>query len=174
MPEPIYINKYDTPIGEMIGCADSYGICVLEFSGPRQISERLNRNIQPGSNQLLDQLGLELNEYFAGKRWHFSVLLNPAGTEFQVKVWEVLKEIPFGETRTYMQQAEKINNIKAIRAVASANGKNPISIIIPCHRVIGSDGRLTGYGGGMERKQWLLDFERANSGKATQKSFEFK
>jgi len=89
--------------------------------------------------------------------------LHTPGTDFQKSVWKILQEIPYGETRSYKQQAIALGNPKAIRAVASANGHNRISIIIPCHRVIGSDGSLTGYGGGLHRKKWLLDFEKANS-----------
>ena len=102
---------------------------------------------------------LQLEEYFKGIRKDFSLKLNPNGTDFQYSVWEELKRIPFGKTRSYMEQTKVLGNLKAIRAVASANGKNPISIIIPCHRVIGSDGSLTGYAGGLWRKKWLLEHE---------------
>lgn len=102
---------------------------------------------------------LQLEEYFKGIRKDFSLKLSPNGTDFQNSVWEELKRIPFGKTRSYMEQTKALGNLKAIRAVASANGKNPISIIIPCHRVIGSDGSLTGYGGGLWRKKWLLEHE---------------
>lgn len=101
----------------------------------------------------------QLKEYFKGIRKDFSVKLNPAGTDFQNSVWNELKKIPYGKTCSYMEQTKNLGNIKAIRAVASANGKNPISIIIPCHRVIGSDGSLTGYAGGIWRKKWLLEHE---------------
>lgn len=101
----------------------------------------------------------QLNEYFAGSRTEFSLNLNPEGTAFQKKVWHELLSIPFGVTTTYLKQTLKLGNEKAIRAVASANGKNPIWIIIPCHRVIGSDGSLTGYAGGLWRKKWLLEHE---------------
>lgn len=101
----------------------------------------------------------QLSEYFDGKREDFDLKLNPQGTEFQRKVWEILLEIPFSKTRSYLEQSKVFGDVKAIRAVASANGKNPIAIIIPCHRVIGSDGSLTGYAGGKWRKQWLLNHE---------------
>ena len=101
----------------------------------------------------------ELKEYFEGKRKTFSVKLNPKGTDFQKKVWKELLAIPFGKRTTYMKQTLKLGNEKAIRAVANANGKNPIWIIIPCHRVVGSDGSLTGYAGGLWRKKWLLEHE---------------
>lgn len=101
----------------------------------------------------------QLDEYFAGNRQVFDVKLNPKGTEFQQKVWKELAHIPYGKTRTYLEQTKQIGDPKAIRAVASANGRNPIWIIIPCHRVIGSDGSLTGYAGGVWRKKWLLEHE---------------
>lgn len=101
----------------------------------------------------------QLDEYFAGTRTEFDLKLNPQGTEFQQKVWNELLNIPFNKTKTYLEQTKAIGDVKAIRAVASANGKNPIWIVIPCHRVLGSDGSLTGYAGGIWRKKWLLDHE---------------
>jgi methylated-DNA-[protein]-cysteine S-methyltransferase len=101
----------------------------------------------------------QLEEYFSGTRKEFDLKLNPGGTDFQNTVWNELLKIPYGKTRTYLEQAKYLGDIKAIRAVASANGKNPIWIIIPCHRVIGSDGSLTGYAGGIWRKKWLLEHE---------------
>ena len=101
----------------------------------------------------------QLNDYFEGKRTNFDFKLNPKGTEFQQKVWKTLLEIPYGETRTYLQQSKILGDVKAIRAVASANGKNPLWIVVPCHRVIGTDGSLTGYAGGLWRKKWLLEHE---------------
>lgn len=104
----------------------------------------------------------QLKEYLEGNRKEFDLMLNPEGTDFQKKVWSLLMEIPFGKTLTYAQMADKLGDPKVIRAAASANGKNPIAIIIPCHRVIGSDGSLTGYAGGLENKRFLLDLENAN------------
>tara|TARA_R110001583_G_scaffold27778_1_gene98974 strand:+ start:2855 stop:3337 length:483 start_codon:yes stop_codon:yes gene_type:complete len=101
----------------------------------------------------------QLNEYFDGKRTTFNLKLNPQGTDFQKRVWKELLNVPHGKTRSYLEQSKKLGAIKAIRAVASANGKNPIWIIIPCHRIIGSDGSLTGYAGGLWRKKWLLELE---------------
>jgi len=103
----------------------------------------------------------QLEEYFEGKRKEFSIGINPAGTEFQSKVWNQLVKIPYGKTISYLEQAKQFGDEKAIRAIASANGKNPIPIIIPCHRVIGTDGKLTGYAGGKLKKQWLLEHEGA-------------
>jgi len=101
----------------------------------------------------------QLKEYFNGEREHFSLKLNPQGTEFQKRVWEKLQIIPYGKTLSYLELSKQLGDVKAIRAVANANGKNPLWIIVPCHRVIGSDGSLTGYAGGLHRKQWLLEHE---------------
>jgi methylated-DNA-[protein]-cysteine S-methyltransferase len=108
----------------------------------------------------------QLQEYFAGSRTAFSLKLNPKGTSFQKKVWNELQNIPFGKTITYLELSKRLGDVKAIRAVASANGKNPIWIVVPCHRVIGSDGSLTGYAGGLHRKQWLLEHESPNKQQA--------
>lgn len=109
--------------------------------------------------ECLIQARLQLTEYFKKKRKKFSFSINPGGTEFQKKVWNELQRIPFGKTCSYLELSKKLGNPKAIRAVASANGKNPLWIVIPCHRVIGSDGSLTGYAGGLARKKWLLEME---------------
>jgi len=109
--------------------------------------------------EVLEDAVYQLSEYFEGKRQNFDLLLNPEGTEFQKKVWAALLEIPFGKTISYLELSKNLGDVKAIRAVASANGKNPLWVIIPCHRVIGSDGSLTGYSGGLHRKKWLLNHE---------------
>lgn len=109
--------------------------------------------------EILQDCVCQLQEYFKGLRKEFNLKLNPQGTEFQKEVWEYLSRIPFGKTVSYLELSKQIGNVKAIRAVANANGKNPIWIIIPCHRVIGADGSLTGYAGGLHRKQWLLNLE---------------
>ena len=107
----------------------------------------------------LKEAVLQLQDYFDGKRTTFTFPLNPNGTDFQKKVWDELLHIPFGKTCSYLDLSKKLGDVKAIRAVASANGKNPLWIVIPCHRVIGSDGSLTGYAGGLWRKKWLLEHE---------------
>jgi methylated-DNA-[protein]-cysteine S-methyltransferase len=101
----------------------------------------------------------QLNEYFEGKRTHFDLQLNPEGTDFQKSVWDALRTIPYGKTISYLNLSKQLGDVKAIRAIANANGKNPLWIVVPCHRVIGSDGSLTGYAGGLYRKQWLLEHE---------------
>lgn len=114
--------------------------------------------------QLFDRVRSQLDEYFAGRRKQFDLQLAPMGTDFQEKVWQELVKIPYGRTITYGELAKRIGNPKASRAVGLANGKNPISIIVPCHRVIGANGSLTGFGGGLEAKQYLLEHEDRHSG----------
>jgi len=109
--------------------------------------------------EVLEDAVNQLNEYFKGERKTFSLKLNPEGTDFQKRVWDAFLTIPFGKTTSYLQLSKDLGDVKAIRAVASANGKNPLWIIVPCHRVIGTDGSLTGYAGGLQRKQWLLEHE---------------
>ena len=168
MEKVIDLKRIETPLGTMIACADSSGICLLEFSDRKalptelkQISKHFDATIIQGQNTHFITLEKELKEYFEGKRTDFSVPLSPVGTAFQKQVWEVLRTIPYGMTRSYQEQANILGNPKGVRAVANANGLNKISIIIPCHRVIGSDGKLTGYGGGIWRKQKLLELEKA-------------
>jgi AraC family transcriptional regulator of adaptative response/methylated-DNA-[protein]-cysteine methyltransferase len=166
----INIIRLTTPLGPMFGCATSNGVCLLEFTNRKMLEtefkdlqKRLNAVILPGKNEHLIQLQKEIAEYFDGKRKTFTVPLETPGTVFQNEVWGNLKKIPYGQTISYQELAIRQNNPKAVRAVASANGYNRIAIIIPCHRVIGKDGSLTGYAGGLERKKWLLDFEGENS-----------
>ncbi|PSG90429.1 methylated-DNA--[protein]-cysteine S-methyltransferase [Aurantibacter aestuarii] len=109
--------------------------------------------------EVLEDAVYQLNEYFNGEREQFNLKLNPEGTDFQQTVWKALQQIPYGKTCSYLELSKTLGDVKAIRAVANANGKNPLWIIIPCHRVIGSDGSLTGYAGGIHRKKWLLDHE---------------
>ncbi|MFD0990613.1 methylated-DNA--[protein]-cysteine S-methyltransferase [Mariniflexile jejuense] len=109
--------------------------------------------------EVLEDCVIQLNEYFEGTRKQFSLTLNPEGTNFQKQVWKLLEQIPYGKTISYLDLSKQLGDVKAIRAVANANGKNPLWILIPCHRVIGSDGSLTGYAGGLHRKQWLLEHE---------------
>lgn len=165
----LHITRFTTEIGPMFACASSQGLCLLEFTDRRMLEtefkdlrKRLNAVILPGINTYLKQVEVELREYFQGKRKVFNVPLHTPGTDFQQSVWKGLREISYGQTRSYKEQALALNKPNAVRAVASANGQNRIAIIIPCHRVIGSDGKLVGYGGGLHRKKWLLDHEKAN------------
>lgn len=168
MEKIVDLKRIETPLGTMIACANENGICMLEFSDRKalptelkEISKHFDANIVQGENPHFKTLEKELEEYFEGKLKDFTVPLAPVGTDFQKKVWEILRTIPYGTTRSYQQQADILGNPKAVRAVANANGLNKISIIIPCHRVIGSNGTLTGYGGGIWRKQKLLELEKA-------------
>jgi len=163
----ILINRLTTPLGPMFVCATDQGICLLEFTDRkmletefRDLQKRLQAKILIGENKHTKQLKKEIKEYFAGKRRNFNVPLHTPGTDFQNQCWEALQEVSFGTTSTYQRQAKLIDNPKAIRAVGRANGFNRISIVIPCHRIIGKNGNLTGYGGGIERKKWLLEFEK--------------
>lgn len=159
--------QFKTPLGPMIGCATTTGVCLLDFVDQSQseiklkdLCKKLNGVISSSKNAYLEQLQTELEEYFKGIRKIFSVPLHIQGTEFQEAVWRILQTIPYGHTWSYKEQALKLNHLKAIRAVASANGKNRIAILIPCHRVIGSNGDLIGYASGLDRKKYLLDLEK--------------
>lgn len=162
----IDLKRIETPLGTMLTCATNQGICLLEFTDRKMletqlksIAKILNATIIQGNNPHFEILENQLQEYFNGTRFEFSVPLHTPGTEFQNKVWTALQLIPFGQTKSYKDQAITIGNPESIRAVANANGMNRISILIPCHRVIGSDGHLTGYGGGLWRKKYLLEHE---------------
>lgn len=164
----IDLKRIETPVGTMYAAAVDDGICMLEFTDRKMLetefkdlAKSLNATIVLGENPHFQTLEKELSEYFTGERTRFSVPLSPVGTAFQKSVWKALMEIPYGETWTYRKQSEFLGDAKKVRAVANANGMNKISIIIPCHRVIGSNGTLTGYGGGIWRKQKLLELEKA-------------
>ena len=146
--ETVYIK---TPLGIAKITGDENGVTAISVLDDGIVSQQIPTTLQESVSQI--------NEYFAKKRIHFDFKLNPKGTEFQQKVWQTLLQIPFGKTRTYLEQSKILGDVKAIRAVASANGKNPLWIVVPCHRVIGTDGSLTGYAGGLWRKKWLLEHE---------------
>jgi AraC family transcriptional regulator of adaptative response/methylated-DNA-[protein]-cysteine methyltransferase len=163
----IVIQMIESPLGPMLAGAADDGVCLLEFTDRRMLEtnlrtmqKRFHCPVVPGEHALLAKLGTEMVEYFQGKRKQFDMTLTPKGTEFQEQVWAELRRIPFGETIAYDELAERVGRPKAQRAVANANGQNRIAILIPCHRVIGKDGTLTGYGGGLWRKRLLLDLER--------------
>ena len=165
------IAKVETYIGTLIAGSVEEGICMFEFSDRNSIDAEYNvlknyfgQDITEGENDHIKNLRIQISEYFAGTRKFFNLPLIAPGTEFQKKVWNELLNIPYGATRSYQQQADALKTPLSIRAVANANGMNRIAIIIPCHRVIGSNGSLTGYGGGLHRKKWLLDHERKHSG----------
>lgn len=163
----LYTVQIATPLGEMVAVSSEQGVCLLEFVDGKGVERELHAiqqarqaNFVSENHPFLVQLADELRDYFVGKLQIFRVPLDPIGTPFQQNVWRILQTIPYGETISYAEQAQKLGNPKAIRAVASANGQNKISIIIPCHRVIGSNGQLTGYAGGLPRKQALLQLEQ--------------
>ncbi|MES2747693.1 MAG: methylated-DNA--[protein]-cysteine S-methyltransferase [Bacteroidota bacterium] len=145
------VAYFATPIGIAEISGDENGIAIISILQNGELSTIIPENLKAPITQL--------NDYFEGKRTDFDFKLNPKGTEFQRKVWEELLNIPFGKTMSYLDLSKKLGDVKAIRAVASANGKNPLWIVIPCHRVIGTDGSLTGYAGGLWRKKWLLEHE---------------
>lgn len=162
----INLIRFSSPLGPMVACATNDGICLVEFADRpmlefelKELKRLLHAQILAGANKHFSELQLQLSEYFAGKRKTFQLPLVTPGTEFQNQVWDELQKIPYGKTRSYKQQAVALNNPNAIRAVARANGFNRIAIIIPCHRVIGDDGKLVGYGGGIWRKKKLLEIE---------------
>lgn len=166
----ISVTRILTPLGPMLAGATDNGICLLEFVDRRMLETQIKRlkkifdaEFFPGENKHFGELNKQLTEYFEGKRKEFNLSLLLNGTDFQQKVWKELQNIPFGSTRSYQEQAVALHNPKAVRAVAKANGDNRISIIIPCHRVIGKNGQLVGYGGGMWRKRFLLNLEKSNS-----------
>ncbi|MCD0464498.1 methylated-DNA--[protein]-cysteine S-methyltransferase [Flavobacterium cupreum] len=148
MEQTAYI---ESPLGITTIIGDEEGVSVISVTQEGELSAEIPEVLQEAVRQL--------QEYFEGKRTDFTFKLNPKGTEFQQKVWKSLLEIPYGKTVSYMDQTKKLGDIKAIRAVASANGKNPLWIVVPCHRVIGTNGSLTGYAGGIWRKKWLLEHE---------------
>lgn len=162
-------------LGDMLIGATDDGVCLFDFQYRRKINGIMQRiktltgkKFAEGSHPFHDLLLTQMNEYLEGNRKDFDMKLHLVGSPFQVSVWEALQHIPYGETRSYKQQSIFLGNGKAIRAIATANGDNGIAVIVPCHRVIGEDGSLTGYGGGLPRKKWLLNHERKHSGIAGQ------
>jgi len=153
----------------MTACAMEEGICLLEFSDSETLPAEINAlaislktTVVEGENQHLTLLERELRDYFSGKLETFTVALCPEGTTFQKQVWNALKAIPYGKTISYKEQALALKSPESVRAVAAANGKNSLLILLPCHRIIGSQGGLTGYKGGLWRKQYLLELESKN------------
>ena len=154
----MYYAYTASPIGQLLLAGSADGLQVIGF--PQGDKARRADSGWERYDQLFKKTARQLNEYFAGERREFELELTPEGTKFQVQVLEALRGIPYGETRTYRDIAEAVGRPKAVRAVGNANGRNPLPIVIPCHRVIGSDGSLTGFGGGIEIKRYLLDLEQ--------------
>jgi AraC family transcriptional regulator of adaptative response/methylated-DNA-[protein]-cysteine methyltransferase len=161
------VNRIVSPLGPLVVGVFDEAVCLLEFCDGRMLEtqirglqRRLGCSVAPGENDLISEAESQLKEYFEGGRKEFELPLFTPGTPFQEKVWEQLRRVPYGTTVTYSGQAARIGRPAAVRAVARANGDNRIAIIIPCHRVVGADGELCGYGGGLWRKRFLLDLEK--------------
>ena len=150
----------DSPVGPLLLAADDTGLRAIEFRDNRHPVKR-DGDWHAGMHPVIDAAAAQLDEYFAGTRRTFDLPLTPQGTAFQRAVWDALDAIPYGETWSYAQLARRIGNPAAMRAVGAANGRNPLPIVRPCHRVIGADGALTGFGGGLPTKRFLLEFEGA-------------
>ncbi|GAB4033565.1 methylated-DNA--[protein]-cysteine S-methyltransferase [Spirosoma gilvum] len=148
---------FKSPLGWVRVAGDANGVSVISCTDVSPSETTSDQAIAEPVQQAVQQL----QEYFAGTRQTFDFPMNPAGTEFQQSVWKALLDVPFGTTQSYLSLSRRIGDEKAIRAVAAANGRNPLWIVVPCHRIIGSDGSLTGYAGGLWRKQWLLEHEGA-------------
>lgn len=162
----IHLSYIESPLGRIIALASNSGVCILDFDNHKKLDTHIkslrkmvNPNFIEEPNVHLERLEIELKEYFLRERTEFSIPVDLIGTDFQKKVWTELLKIPYGKTISYLQQATALNTPESVRAVANANGMNKISIIVPCHRVIGSNGKLTGYAGGLDRKQFLLELE---------------
>lgn len=149
----MHIRIVDSPIGPLTLTADDEALISIRFGADPEASHN-------EKSELLDCAAQQLEEYFSGRRRAFSVPLNPVGTPFQLKVWQALTEIPYGKTACYADIASRIGSPKGCRAVGMANNRNPLPIIVPCHRVVGKDGKLVGYAGGLAMKEWLLNLEK--------------
>ena len=163
---PVAVTRIHTPIGPLLAGATDEGICLLEFTDRRKLEtqirilgKRMNAEFYPGKNPWFDVLARQLRQYFSGERKDFDIPLVTPGTPFQQKVWESIKRVPYGKITTYKRQSLELGNPKAVRAIGHANGDNRIAILIPCHRVLGNNGELVGYGGGLWRKKFLLELE---------------
>lgn len=156
----VYYQTIPSPVGDLLIAADEQGLRLIEFPDPRHPMAHPEQ-WQQGEHPVLTETRRQLDEYFSNQRDHFDLPLAPQGTAFQQQVWMKLRDIDYGQTISYRQLAERIGNVKAMRAVGAANGRNPLPIVVPCHRVIGADGSLTGFGGGLPTKQFLLQLEGA-------------
>jgi methylated-DNA-[protein]-cysteine S-methyltransferase len=155
----LFYKEMDSPVGKLKLIASTNALVAVLWERERPDRVRLGHLISDRQQPVLIEAERQLGEYFSGRRTKFDLPLEPRGSEFQQRVWRVLRKIPFGATRSYLDLAMELGSAKAVRAVGAANGKNPLSIIIPCHRVIGANGSLTGFAGGVDVKAKLLDFE---------------
>ena len=159
----VHYTRVDSPVGPLLIAAGDDGLRLVEFESPKHPA-KVGADWQQGGNAVIDATRAQLAEYFAGTRREFDLPLSPQGTEFQRSVWWKLADIPYGQTISYAQLASRVGKPCATRAVGAANGRNPLPIVLPCHRVIGADGSLTGFGGGLPTKQFLLALEDALPG----------
>jgi len=180
MSNLVYISNYESPYGELILGSFENELCLCDWKYRKQrdlIDSRILTGLKAQfitfETNIIQLTMQQLDEYFAGKRQIFEIPLFFVGSKFQKSVWQTLMEIPYGETHTYLTLSKELGNEKAIRAVANANGANAISIIVPCHRIIGSNGSLVGYAGGLNTKKKLLELERSKTSKEIQLSFDF-
>lgn len=166
----VFLQYYDAPCGQLVLASMGQALCLCDWNGKpcaerskRRIARYVDAEFCTASSPVLEQAKLQLDDYFAGHRPSLHVPLHPFGTDFQLRVWQALLQIPYGETRSYLEIAQRIGNPRGVRAVAQAIGANGIGILIPCHRVIGCDRSLTGFTGGLDKKSYLLELERVNS-----------
>lgn len=158
----IHYRMHDSPLGSLLLAASAQGLCGLYFDEHRHFNGPRGWTVS-NDHSLLQRAAMQLDEYFRGKRKAFDLPLDLAGTPFQRKVWEELSQVRYGTTASYLRHAQSVGADHAVRAVGTAIGRNPVSIIVPCHRIVASDGALAGYAGGLERKRYLLAFEAAGS-----------
>ena len=163
----ISIQHYSSPCGELVLASMGHELCLCDWNGMpcaernlRRIGRYVNKDFRKETSPVIEQTKRQLDDYFAGNRKEFDIQLHTFGTDFQNRVWKALLDIPYGKTRTYMEIAKSIGNAMGVRAVAQAIGANSIDIIVPCHRVIGSNNSLTGFAGGLDKKRFLLELER--------------
>lgn len=166
----VFLQYYDAPCGQLVLASMGEALCLCDWNGmpcaernKRRIARYVDAAYRTASSPVLEQAKLQLDDYFAGHRPSLHVPLHPFGTDFQLRVWQALLQIPYGETRSYLEVAQRVGNPRGVRAVAQAIGANGIGILIPCHRVIGSNRSLTGFTGGLDKKSYLLELERVNS-----------
>jgi O-6-methylguanine DNA methyltransferase len=174
----LYTCDFPSPLGTLKAGATHDGLCLLCFSDMplydvlrKRIQDTTGQNFQPGTLPVLEQLGAQLESYFAGTSDKLDVPLHLIGTSFQQSVWKAVRQIPLGRTMSYGALSKNVGSTEAVRAVAKANGDNPVLLLVPCHRVVGADGALTGYSGGILRKQWLLEHEQRLTGTAAPRLF---
>ncbi|HET8900031.1 MAG TPA: methylated-DNA--[protein]-cysteine S-methyltransferase [Rhodanobacteraceae bacterium] len=158
---PMFFDYLDSPLGRLLLAADAHGLTHVDL--PHEQAPTTPQAHWTRDRARLTETRRQLTAYFAGEQIEFTLPLHPQGTAFQHAVWTALRAIPYAETRSYGELARRIDRPRAVRAVGAANGANPLAIVVPCHRVIGADGRLTGYGGGLPAKHWLLAHERRHA-----------